>query len=106
MVDVRLRHLARRRPVRTEWNRRWADRLPRVLIGLEALASLPRPLRGRLAPRVRDLDAEFRGADALAVRDHARKRRLAVVRVDSDAAMRDAPAPLHIGHLDEHEPGA
>jgi hypothetical protein len=88
-VDVGFGPLARRGPVAP--NRMQKDRsVSQESCRLEPLPAFPRPLRGCLAPCVSDLDAELRGADALAVRDHTRQRRLAVVRIDADAAMRDS----------------
>ena len=72
----------RHMPVRAERNGRWRDRLPRVLIGRQRAAALPRPLRRSLAAGMRDLDAELGGAGAAAVGDDARQRRLVVVGVE------------------------
>src|ERR1043165_9511375 len=53
-----------------------------------------------------DLNAELRGADALAVRDNGAERVLAGIRVDAGAAVGDAAAPLHTCRLDDHQRGA
>jgi hypothetical protein len=38
--------------------------------------------------------------------DHARERRLAVVRIEPEAAVADAAAALDVGHLGDHQAGA
>src|SRR5271166_4205557 len=55
---------------------------------------------------MRKLDAELGIAVAAAMRDHARKRRFAVVRIKPEAAMGDAPAALDAGrlHHDQRRP--
>ena len=72
--------------------------------------SAPPPSHGRCAERLaagmRDLDAELGGADAAAVRDHARHRRLVVVGIEPGAAVGDAAVALDVGRLDDHEAGA
>ena len=70
------------------------------------LAAFPWPLRRGLASRMGDLDAELGRADAAAMVDHARERRLAGVGIEAEAAMGDAPVPLHMGGLDDQEAGA
>ena len=91
----RPRRLARHVPVR---RRTGSPTAPIVChgssLGLERPAALPGPLRRGLAAGVRDLDAELGGADAAAVRDHARQRRLVVVGIEPDAAVGDAAVPL------------
>ena len=99
-------HRARLRPRRAGRDRRGTDRRPRILVGLQAEPAFPRTRRGGLAARMGELDAELRGADALAMRDDARERVLAGIRVDAGAAMRDAAAPLDAGRLDHHQRGA
>ena len=83
--------------------RRRSDRLPRVLIGRQRAAALPRPLRGSLAAGMRDLDAELGGAGPPAVGDDARQRRLVVVGVEPHAAVGDAAAALDMRRLDDDE---
>jgi hypothetical protein len=53
-----------------------------------------------------DLDAELRRSDPAAVVDDARQRRLAVVVVEADVAVRDAAAPLHRRRFHHEQPGA
>ena len=55
---------------------------------------------------MRQLNAKLGGADAMAVSDDARERRLAIIGIEPEAAMRDATAPLHMGCLDHNQPGA
>jgi hypothetical protein len=52
------------------------------------------------------LDTELGGADAVAVVDHVQQRRLAMVRVEAEAAVGDAAGPLHVRRLDDGEAGA
>ena len=92
-------------PVGAERNGRRRDRLPGILAGGKRAAALPGP-RGRgLASGMPDLDAEFGRAVAAAMRHHARQGCLAVVRIDAEAAMRDAPSPLDTGRLDHDQRG-
>ena len=53
-----------------------------------------------------ELDADLGGADAMAMIDDARERRLAGVRIEPEAAVGDAAVPLHVGHLDNDQAGA
>src|SRR5262249_4454766 len=53
-----------------------------------------------------ELDAELRDTDALAVVDHMREHRLAVIRVEAEAAVGDAAVALHVRGLDDHKAGA
>ena len=55
---------------------------------------------------MRELDAEFRRADSVAVSDDAGQRRLAIIGIEPKAAVGDAAAPLHVGRLDHDKPGA
>src|ERR1044072_629289 len=103
--DVFLGHLTRRGPVGAERYRGRTDRFPRILIGFQPQPAFPWARRRGLATGMGDLDAEFRGTDALAMRNDARERGLAIVRIDTDAAVRDAAAPLDIGHFDKDQPG-
>ena len=86
-----------RRPLGSEGNGRGRDGRPSVLAGSERLAALPRPLAGRLAPGVPDLDGKARAGRRDAPRrvEHARERRLVGIRVEAEAAVRDAPRTLH-----------
>ena len=101
-LHVVRRHLARERPIRTERNGGWSNRLPGVARPIERPAAFPRTLRRGFAPGMRQLDAELRIAVAPAVRGDARERRFAVVRIEPEAAMGDAPAALDAGRL-HHE---
>src|SRR5262245_51722041 len=64
----------RHMPALAERQRRRPDGLPRILAGLQRPAALPGPLRGRLAPGMRNLDAPFGGAGAAAMLDDALQR--------------------------------
>jgi hypothetical protein len=104
--EIVLRHGAWLRPGCAEGDRRRRNGLPGVLARLQAEPTLPGPLRGRLAPGMADLDAELGRADAPAMLDDALERRLAGVRIEAEAAMRDAAGPLDGGRLDDDEGGA
>ena len=97
-----------RRPLRGEGNGRGRHRRPGVLAGRERLAPLPRPLAGRLAPGMSDLDRKARAGRRDAPRrvEDARERRLVGVRVEAEAAVRDAPDALHRRRLHHHHAGA
>ena len=72
--------------------------------GRQRLGAFPGPLRGGLAAGMRELDAEFRRADALAMGDDARQRVLAVVRIKPEAAMGDAADAFDMGRLEHSKP--
>ena len=72
--------------------------------GFQRTAALPRPLRRGLAAGMRELDAELGGADAPAMGDDARQRRLVVVGIEPEAAMGDAAVALDMGRLDDDRP--
>jgi hypothetical protein len=98
----------RRRPVRIEGDRRWRDGRPGILRRRQRLATLPRPLRGRLAAGVADLDRKARPRRRHPPRriEHAGERRLVGVGVEAEAAVRDAPVPLHRRRLQHDHAGA
>ena len=85
---------------------RGRDRLPRILVLLEAEAALPWQLGGGLAPCVRELNANLGRADAPAMGDDARERRFVVIGIKAEATVGDAAAPLHVGRFDHHQRGA
>ena len=68
--------------------------------------ALPRRARGAFASGVGDLDGDLGGADPVTVIDDARERRFAGVGVETEAAVADAAAPLHVAHFGDHKTGA
>ncbi len=72
-------------------------------VRLERLGAFPGPLRRRLAAGMRELDAEFRAADALAVEHDAPERILAGIGIDAEAAMGDAAVALDMGRFEHQE---
>ena len=55
---------------------------------------------------MRKLDAKFRRTDAMAMSNDARQRRLALIGIEPKTAVGDAAAPLHMGRLNDDQPGA
>ena len=96
-------HLPGRRPLRTERNGGRSDRLPRIFSGPQRLTAFPWPLRGGLASRMGELNADLGSAVTTTMGDDPRQRRLAVVRIEPEAAMADAAAALDAGGLDHHQ---
>ncbi|CCV13411.1 hypothetical protein MESS4_560021 [Mesorhizobium sp. STM 4661] len=104
VVLQRPRHL----PARVVGNCRGRHDRPRVLIRLQRSAAFPRFLVGGLAAGMGKLGTEFRagGGDALGGVQGAPGGSLVVVGIKTKAAMRDAAAPLDVGHLDRDHAGA
>ena len=106
-LDISRRHGARRRPAGPKRDRRRRDDLPRIGAPVPRASRLTQGRLSRsLAAGMGDLDADLGGADALAMRDHARQRVLAGVRIEAQAFVADTAVPFHIGHLGNHEAGA
>ena len=74
-----------------------SDGGPGVLAARQRLAALERRLAGGLAAGVGELDRKARAGSRDAPRriEHAGERRLVGIRVEAEAAVRDAAQPLH-----------
>ena len=106
-VDVVLGHRTRRRPIGAERDRGRRNGLPRIgRRGAALPPRLPRHARGALASGVRELDADLRGTDPMAMVDDARQRRFAGVGIETETTVADAAAPFHVAHFGDHEAGA
>ena len=108
LQDLFVLQRARHLPARIVGNggRRY-DR-PGILVGLERSAAFPRPLVGGLAAGMGKLRAEFRtgAGDALGRIQRSPGGGFVVVGIETEAAMRNAAAPLDIRHLDSDHAGA
>ena len=99
-------HRARHMPIAAERNGRRSDRLPGILSRSERLRAFPGPLRRGLAAGVRQLDAELGRAVTTAMRDHPCERRLAIIGIEAETAVRDAAVALDVRRLDYHQRSA
>jgi hypothetical protein len=104
--DVLARHRPRRVPARVERHRRRGHGLPRPLVGLEGRAALPSHMHRGLASGVGQLDPDLGVAVSAAGLEDTRQGRLVGVRVEAEAAVRDAALRAHPRRLDHQEPGA
>ena len=103
---VVLGHGARGMPARAERQRRRPDGRPGVLRVRQRLGAFPGALHGGLASGMGELNGELRGADAATVINDPLERRLAVVGIEPETAVRDPAAPLDMGRFDDQQPGA
>src|SRR5262245_39299861 len=108
LCDVIFRKRRRHVPACVEGDGGWPDCLPRILVGFERSAALPRQAVRRLASGMRKLNAEAgagwrntscRGERALC-------SCFIVIGIKPEAAMCDAAAPFDARRLDRHHAGA
>jgi hypothetical protein len=74
-----------------------------AIVGRQSLAAFPWPLRGRLAPGVRELNRELGAADPAAMGDDPCQSCFAGVGIKAEAAMGNTALALDMGRFDDQE---
>src|SRR6266516_935287 len=96
-------HVEGQRPIGAERKHRRSNGLPSILTRSERLAPLPWSPGGGFSASMSELNAELGGTVSPAVGDYAGKRSFAIIGIESEATVTDAPAALHPSRLDHEQ---